>query len=391
MKYLIHAVIAFIFVCIVASCDDMNSIHQKYLDEGEAVYIGYPDIVAARAGYGRIQLEWKINADPKIDGCCIYWNDRKDSMTVTPDRTVPVMEQVITLPEGKYILEIVNKSKDGYRSLAGTVSGESYGEEYKNSLYNRTVTEVAIKPGKVIFTWAPEEGCVGVNLSYTNSKDQTKEVFIKSDQTVLELDDFVVGGTYTYSSLYVPEAGAIDTVASNTTTSRFPNNPPYYTLSKEEWEAEYHADYADIDRTGWIASASTEEIGGEGPVNGRVATILDGNLSTFWHTQWQGTGANPPVPHTINIDMLESKTVSSIELARRSNNRDTKKVVFYISEDNSEWNEIGYLDYPNATTPNAKVILLPDPVTGRYFRIVVTECNNASNASLSEVMLTTPK
>jgi hypothetical protein len=344
--------------------------------------------LTVRAGYGRIQLEWKLNADPRIDQSCIYWNNRADSMIVTVDRTVPMMKQLITLPEGKYILEIVNKSKDGYRSLTGTISGESYGETYKAALYNRAITDASATPTKATLTWAPEEGCVGVNMSYTNRDGQPATVFIESDQTVLELDDFVAGATYTYSSLYVPESGAVDTIASNEATGTFPS---YYTLSKEEWEAQYHALYADLDRTTWTASASTEEIGGEGPVNGRVATILDGNLATFWHTQWQGTGANPPVPHTIDIDMQETKTIASIELARRSNNRDTKTAVFYISPDGNEWNEIGYLDYPNAATPNAKVLLFANPVTGRYIRLMITECNNASNASLSELMLTTPK
>lgn len=388
MKYLIHVIIVLISVCFIASCDDMNNIHQKYLDEGEAVYLGYPDIVTANAGYERIQLVWKINADPKIDECCIYWNNRQDSLTVAPDRTNSIMKQIISLPEGKYNLEMVNKSKKGYRSLVSTVSGESYGKEYRNSLYNRVVTQTVATPEKITLSWSLEEGCVGVNMSYINKNDQLTEVFIKSEQTTLELDDFVPGGTYTCSSLYVPETGAIDTIPSNEVTAQFLS---FYTLSKEEWDADYHPDYTDLDRTEWeIVSASTEELVGEGSVNGRAAAILDGNYSSFWHSEWYD-GAKPPLPHRIDIDMKESKTVTSIELARRQSNKDTKKVVFYISQNGNDWDEIGYLNYPNDTAPNAKVIMFPNPVEGRYLRLMVTESNNGINASLSEIMLTTIK
>lgn len=387
MKYLIHWIIIFVSACFIVSCDDMYSIHQKYLDEGEDVYIGYPDIVAANGGYGRVQLVWKLNADPKIDECCIYWNERKDSITVAPNRTDSVMKQIIPLTEGKYILEMVNKSNKGYRSLVKTVSVESYGREYQNSLYNRIVTDQAATPENVTLTWSLEEGCVGVNMKYTNKSNQQKEVFIEGEQTTLVIDDYKPGGSFTYSSLFVPEVGAIDTIPANEVTAQFPS---FYILSKEVWEADYHADYADIDRTGWTTDASTEELTGEGAVNGRAATLLDGNLDTFWHSQWSNS-AKPPMPHRLDFDMKESKTITSIELARRKSNKDTKKVVFYISEDNTNWTEAGSLSYPNDANPNSKVVMYPNTIKGRYLRLMVTESNNGVNASLSELKLTTTK
>ena len=79
--------------------------------------------------------------------------------------------------------------------------------------------------------------------------------------------------------------------------------PAYYTISKEDWDA-VHEQYVDADRTDWGISASTEEKVGENAGKYGIATcILDGDLASFWHSQWKGEGANPPLPHEIIIDM----------------------------------------------------------------------------------------
>lgn len=388
MKYLIHSIVALIFVSFIFSCDDMNDIHQKYLDEGEDVYIGYPNILTAHGGYERVQLVWKINADPKIDECCIYWNNRQDSLTVAPDRTDTVMRQIVPLPEGKYILEMVNKSQSGYRSLVSTISTESYGEAYREQLFNRVVTEQVATPRDITLTWSLEEGCVGTYMKYKNNKGEQKEVFIEGEQTTLKLDDYVLGGSFTYSSLYLPEIGAIDTIATKEDTGEFPN-PEAFVLSKEEWETNYHADYMDLDRGSWTVTANTEELKGEAYPNGPVGNILDGDFGTHWHSQWQGD--TPTLPHQIDIDMQEEQTITTIELARRNGNRDTKKVVFYISSNGTDWTKISELEYPNDSAVNSKVLMYQSPVKGRYLRLMVTESHNAPHASLAEILLTTSK
>ena len=43
-----------------------------------------------------------------------------------------------------------------------------------------------------------------------------------------------------------------------------------------------------LDRAGWSIQANTEERTGEGVGNGVATCLLDGQLSTFWHSQWSG-------------------------------------------------------------------------------------------------------
>ncbi|MEU8825182.1 discoidin domain-containing protein [Streptomyces sp. NPDC048636] len=64
----------------------------------------------------------------------------------------------------------------------------------------------------------------------------------------------------------------------------------------------------DLSRTGWTATADSEETGGE---NGRAANVLDGDSATFWHTKWSG-GTPAAMPHSITIDMGRENTVSAL-------------------------------------------------------------------------------
>ena len=166
--------------------------------------------------------------------------------------------------------------------------------------------------------------------------------------------------------------------------------PTYYTVSKEEWN-EIQNQYIDVDRTGWGVEANTEELTGEGAVNGHKEALIDGDLNTFWHSQWDGEGKNPPLPHIITFDMQQTQNILSIELARRKDNLDLKAVMFSISDDKENWTELGKLDFPNDKVPNAQIILLPKAVSGRYFRTTVTDSNNGVNASIAEIMFTMGK
>lgn len=69
----------------------------------------------------------------------------------------------------------------------------------------------------------------------------------------------------------------------------------------------------DLSRTGWTATASDEETGGE---NGRAANVLDGDGATLWHSRWSGTAT--PLPHSVTIDMKRTNTVSALAYRPRS-------------------------------------------------------------------------
>ena len=68
----------------------------------------------------------------------------------------------------------------------------------------------------------------------------------------------------------------------------------------------------------WDITASSEELAGEGAVNGRARAAIDGDINTFWHSNW--SGAAPLFPHWLNIDMKQLYFIDKIALHPRNNN-----------------------------------------------------------------------
>lgn len=70
-------------------------------------------------------------------------------------------------------------------------------------------------------------------------------------------------------------------------------------------------------KTAWTVTANSEEVTGEGSSNGKAAYAIDGNINTYWHSQWQG--ASPPFPHWLLIDMKSDVYVTRVDMAARQN------------------------------------------------------------------------
>jgi hypothetical protein len=67
---------------------------------------------------------------------------------------------------------------------------------------------------------------------------------------------------------------------------------------------------------GWVASASTEQPTGEN--TGLASAVLDGNLSTIWHSRY--TAPRSSFPHWLSFDMIQPIYVTKIAMAPRQNN-----------------------------------------------------------------------
>ena len=67
------------------------------------------------------------------------------------------------------------------------------------------------------------------------------------------------------------------------------------------------------DKTGWTATADSETpTGWEN--TGKASATIDGNLSTYWHTDYSVV---VPYPHWLLIDMKTPKNMISVDIANR--------------------------------------------------------------------------
>lgn len=141
----------------------------------------------------------------------------------------------------------------------------------------------------------------------------------------------------------------------------------------------------DSDNTEWVILAkSTEELTGEGANNGQAIRINDGNIATFWHSQW--SGATATLPMSITFQLKNNEIVKGFYLVPRSSaGQRPKKVEVQISRDNVNYRTLTNADLETGYTfemvdnANRKEFRLKTKEEIRYIRIFFRENNHAGS------------
>ena len=132
--------------------------------------------------------------------------------------------------------------------------------------------------------------------------------------------------------------------------------------------------------------------------NGAATNAIDGNPSTFWHTQF--CGAAPPTPHEIQINLGASHQLTAFQFLPRQDGSACgwiKQYEFYVSTDGVNWGTAvatGTFNYgnlseqcpgPGAGVPSALQIAFPQ-TTGQYIRLrALSEVNGHPYTSVAEI------
>lgn len=144
-------------------------------------------------------------------------------------------------------------------------------------------------------------------------------------------------------------------------------------------------DYTSYDRSTWqVIGFSSQEASGEGPDNGRAVFAIDGNVGTFWHTQW--SGASPGPPHYITIDMGAVKTIHGLSFVGRQSDGGGKPnaVDVMVSSDNINWVDAGAFTLLNNKDLQKQFLPLGFK-DARYFKVIVNSAYNGSYTQIAEL------
>jgi galactose oxidase len=92
-----------------------------------------------------------------------------------------------------------------------------------------------------------------------------------------------------------------------------------------------------LSRTYWTVTADNEETAIPGYT---AAAAIDGNAASFWHTRWIGS-PDPPLPHTLTIDMHDTLTVGGLKYLPRpaatGRNGNIGKYQIHVSTNGTSW------------------------------------------------------
>lgn len=198
------SVLPLFLLYILSACDDVNSIHQKYYDEGEDIYTGVVDSLKAYAGYEKVRFSWEVNGDPRITKTVIYWNQRADSTIVQVNRTqsgrLPIIYDLTNMEEGNYIFEFITRDAEGHFSLPTEIVVLVYGDSYIQTLRNRIVSSITKQADKsMLIQW---DAIASSAIQYVTVKykigDAEQSIRVENEETQTVLKGLNTGDKIVY-------------------------------------------------------------------------------------------------------------------------------------------------------------------------------------------------
>lgn len=109
----------------------------------------------------------------------------------------------------------------------------------------------------------------------------------------------------------------------------------FETLENLGVEIEEPEEVSEMDKSDWeVIAFSSEETSGEGDT-GRAKDVIDGDLSTYWHSQWMGNVAE--YPHHFIIDFGSNIEIGGFVVNQRNGMRKIKDYRISGSSDNENW------------------------------------------------------
>ena len=343
-------------------------IHKEYIEDGEIIYAQKPDSVSFVAGKNRILFKgWMYNA-VNVKTLNILWDNGADSISipVTFNTEMDSIEVMIPdMPEKSYTFNVYAIDNFGHKSLNVTDFGSSYGDVFASSMIDRRIKSVDLTDKSGIIEWfSAPEGLVYNEVRYEQ---------LDGEQSILRVPDSIftsilsprpaANTDFEYRSLYIPEEESVDT---------------FYT----EW-----VNYPELfpssflyDRSNWSVVDFSDDKPSDG---GGVTTIIDGDLNTFWHSQW---GPDLPLPHWAIVDMESPKQIAYFDVYRRAGSTDTKTVQLFVSNnadpDSEDWIVIGEGEYISG---DKLTIESSSDFAGRYLKINLPDSNRPPFTAVAEI------
>ncbi|MCH7228882.1 glycoside hydrolase family 2 TIM barrel-domain containing protein [Haloferula sp. A504] len=133
-----------------------------------------------------------------------------------------------------------------------------------------------------------------------------------------------------------------------------------------------------LDRSGWSATASSEQ-----PGEGFARHAIDGDASTFWHTQWQDGAPEPP--HVFTIDLGKTMELEGLSYLPRPDNVNGRiwRYRIQISSDGERWQ--GVIQGVWRDEAGLKEAMFPMSVKARFIRLFADASHHGPWATAAEI------
>lgn len=214
-------------LCLAAlwGCDDKVDYLKEFTNGEEIRYAGKVNGLVYRAGENRLALQFVLGSDPDVDRAVVYWNLKNDSAAISIDRASLRNDTVVymleNMPENLYSFELYTYDASGNKSVPVYLSGKTYGEKFRSSLYHREIDTEAGVNGfsvmqgndlKLAFTDSLLTS-VAVKVEYTDTSGRLRTAYVRNEEMYAVLKAVKRSTELTFTTCHLPEPDAVDTFA----------------------------------------------------------------------------------------------------------------------------------------------------------------------------------
>lgn len=361
---LLQILTVFSAVCMFSSCSKQDDF-TKFIDGKEKIYPAIMDSTIIRSGKNRVQIEGKFHVNSGVSQVVAYWNNKRDSLVhhledLSAGKTVAFL--VEDLPEGPINFEIHTKDELGHVSVPQYISGNVYGERYRQGLLQRErlgFTFLADGMLEVdLQNVSPTIGYDAMRVKYNDAEGNQIDTVVKTktQDFKLILPKYSIGEQLSFQTVFRPDTLSIDTFMVN--AELFTPKGDITALLLKNYQAPFYASDYDGSRWGTLGDWNTNEAmknhGGKGGysssenlidietgwgsaaiVNGKIQqtiTLNPGKYRLSVQNDWTTYSENPPVHLVVSAPNSEIPDIDNLSQATAYGNVNSDGVYFEITE-----------------------------------------------------------
>lgn len=308
-------------------------------------------------GNGRAKVEFAA-PEGAVAGKVFYNNGEFVEFRV--DRSVATQSVIIEgLKEGDQIVRVLTWDEQKVTSDPKGMHVTIYGKNYAGGLTSRLLLHQ-----RILSKYAAEyefeeskEGEVEVRLYYVGLDGQNKTASLRSNQTILKVEDIDLDLPYSFASVYKPVPECIDEFVTAPIDAR-------------------SAAMKNFDKMIWEAQAASG-------ANHSASSLIDNQVGTYWQA------ASAELPASVTIDMQQEKIFQSVIINQARETGEgcfAKRFKVETSPDGNSWREL--LSGSLKANAYRQEFPLDEERKARYIKVTVTEGQDASRpVQLAEIDL----
>jgi hypothetical protein len=219
--------LALIMLATIFGCDDMDSIHEQYLN-GEQVYAGKLDSLNVFSGFERVKIVGNTQYLGNSKEATVSWDDQTQTFTI--GQIVDNEFEIIIegLVERNYEFDLVTSDENNNQSVKQTIRGRAFGDVFIAGQTARRIVKFDFSQSEDYIVWADKaesEYVVYTTIRYENNSDTMTEVKVNPDDETTLLEDWKHGGQLEIVSTVISGDNGFDTADLDVVQQTMPVPP----------------------------------------------------------------------------------------------------------------------------------------------------------------------